>query len=272
MTELSKAPADADRRQAELVVADIRVRAGGRLLVDGLQLTAGAGELTGLLGPNGSGKTTLIRAIARTIPAETGSVAFAGHDLWTLSRRASARTVAVLEQDAASEWELTARDVVALGRIPHRSPMMPESAADREVVTMAMTQTGTTRFASRRWQTLSGGERQRVQLARALAQQPSLLVLDEPTNHLDVATALELLNLVRSLRTTALVALHDLNLAAAHCDRLVLMAAGRVVAAGTPEQVLTPALLAEIYRISVTVLPHPTTGRPLLAVDPEPLR
>jgi iron complex transport system ATP-binding protein len=244
--------------------------ASGRTLLDAAGLTVPTGKVTGLLGPNGSGKTSLLRGVTRLLRLDDGAVQLHDADVLGLSRRALARRVAVVEQDAATELDLSVADVVGLGRTPHRRLLAPEDDVDRAAVARAMERAGIAELADRRWPTLSGGERQRVQLARALAQEPELLVLDEPTNHLDVAAQLQLLRLVRTLGTTTLAALHDLTLAATFCDELVVLHSGRVIAAGPVREVLTPQLLAEVYGVRGQLVDSPFGGGVLVAIAAAP--
>jgi iron complex transport system ATP-binding protein len=235
-------------------------RIDGRIVVDGITLAPRPGETVGLLGPNGSGKSTLLRLLAGVLPVSAGVVTLDGRPLPEVGRRATARRVATVEQHAHTQAELTVREVVALGRIPHRRAWAPASAADTRAVDAALERTGLTGLADRSWHTLSGGERQRAQIARALAQEPRELLLDEPTNHLDIQHRLDLLDLVAGLPITTVIALHDLNLAAMYCDRLLVLRAGRAVAEGRPTDVLTPALIEEVYGVRAEVtndLGHP---------------
>ncbi|GAB2610850.1 ABC transporter ATP-binding protein [Streptomyces capparidis] len=235
--------------------------ADGRLILDGVCVSPAPGSVTGLLGPNGSGKSTLLRLLAGVLAPASGVVTLDGRALEQWGRRAVARRVAVVEQQADTQVELTVLDVVRLGRIPHRRAWAPPSPADEAAVRAALDRTGLTDRAGRLWRTLSGGERQRVQIARALAQEPRELLLDEPTNHLDVRHQLALLALVAELPVTSVVALHDLNLAAMYCDRVVVLDRGRVVAGGTPREVLTEELIAEVYGVRCAVAAGPG-GRP----------
>ncbi|WP_435108484.1 ABC transporter ATP-binding protein [Nocardiopsis synnemataformans] len=235
---------------------------GGGLVLDGVTLAPRPGETVGLLGPNGSGKSTLLRLLAGVLTPSAGVVALDGRPLGRTARRAVARRVAAVEQNAHTQTELTVRDVVALGRVPHRRAWTPMSAADAAAVTAALERTGLTGTADRSWHTLSGGERQRAQIARALAQEPSELLLDEPTNHLDIQYQLDLMELVAGLPVTTVIAMHDLNLAAMYCDRLLVLRGGRVVAEGTPSQVLTPSLIEEVYGVRAEVAPGP--GHPVI--------
>ncbi|MCR6672639.1 ABC transporter ATP-binding protein [Devosia ginsengisoli] len=255
---------------AGLVVSGVAVELGGQAIVAGVDMVAPVGQVTGLIGPNGAGKSTLLRAILGLVPA-MGSVSFDGTDLTVLPRRTRAQFTAFVEQSSDTDARLTAREVVLLGRIPFQSIWQaapsPEDHAQTDAALAAVEMTD---FADRLYQTLSGGEQQRVQIARALAQQPRLLLLDEPTSHLDVHAQLAMLDLLRrSARAGAavLVALHDLNLAAGFCDSLVVLQGGRLAAAGAPGDVLTPALLRQVYGVDATILRHPGDGRPLIAYD-----
>jgi iron complex transport system ATP-binding protein len=238
---------------------DVTWSRSGQLVLDGVTVDPEPGSTLGLLGPNGSGKSSLLRMLAGVDRPDSGAVTLDGVVLHGLSRRAVARRVAMVGQHADTDLHITVRDVVRLGRIPHTGPIGAGRGNDH-AVREALRATGLTDMADRHWHTLSGGERQRVQIARALAQQPGELLLDEPTNHLDIAHQLDILALVRDLDVTTVVALHDLNLAAMFCDRLVVLSGGRVVAAGTPTEVLTEKLVAEVYRVDchVTVV----DGRP----------
>ena len=232
-----------------------------------------SGRFTGVIGPNGSGKSTLLAALTRWRAPDGGRVMFDDRDVRSIRRRELARIVAEVEQHSETVLELSVEQIVELGTIPRaagrgtalsawgRPPGEAVEEADRAIETV-----GVGELRHRTWQTLSGGERQKVQVARALAQDPQVLVLDEPTNHLDVAAGLTVLNLVRSLDLTVVAALHDLNLAAAYCDHLVVLRDGRVHAEGSPAEVLTPTLLADVYGLDAEVSPHPRTGAPMVVV------
>jgi len=254
-----------------LIASGISVRLDGRAILDNVELEARPGEVLGLIGPNGSGKSTLLRAMLDLVPLASGSVRFGDADLLAMPRRLRARSVAYFEQSAGTDAHLKARDVAMLGRIPFQSALqgMP-SDDDERIVANALSALGLSGHADRLWHTLSGGEQQRLQLARLLAQQPQLMLLDEPTNHLDIRVQLLVLDLLRQRAragATVVVALHDLNLAASFCDRLVALRDGHVTAAGTPEQVLTRELIHEIYGVGATLVRHPVDGRLVLAYD-----
>ncbi|WP_159917937.1 ABC transporter ATP-binding protein [Pantoea sp. 18069] len=240
-------------------------------IVRDVSLHVAQGELVGLLGPNGSGKSTLLRMIYRTLQPASGSVRVNGSDVWRTSARDNARAMAVLAQENASEFELRVRDVVLMGRTPHQSPFARDGEEDFRIVAQALQRVDAEVLSERIFSTLSGGEKQRVLMARALAQQAPLLVLDEPTNHLDVRHQFELMNLIRSLGLTALAALHELPLAAHYCDRLYLLKDGALVAQGTPTQVLTPDIIADVYGVRALVRPSPRSGKPLIEFLPDAL-
>ncbi|WP_328978974.1 ABC transporter ATP-binding protein [Streptomyces canus] len=222
------------------------------------------GAFVGLVGPNGSGKSTLLRCVYRALRPAGGAVRLDGDDVHTMDPRAAARVLAALPQESSAEFDFAVAEVVAMGRLPHRGRT---AAADEEICAGAMDRTGVRHLADRGFLALSGGEKQRVLIARALAQQPRVLVLDEPTNHLDIAHQLDVLSLVRGSGLTVLAALHDLNLAAAHCDLLYVIADGRTVASGPPHDVLQPALLAEVFGVRAHPVRHPETGALQLLFD-----
>jgi iron complex transport system ATP-binding protein len=246
---------------------DLRWSVGERAILDGVTATAPGGRLTGLLGPNGAGKSSLLRGLAGVLVPDAGRVSLDAADLLALPRRDRARRVALVEQEADASVPLTVAEAVALGRIPHASRWGGTTPADESAVRSALAEAGVAELADRALGTLSGGERQRAHLARALAQDPRLLLLDEPTNHLDVHARIELLDLLARLTdrgVTVVAALHDLNLAAAACDHVILLDGGRVVAEGDVEDVLRPEVLEPVYRVRCHQLRHPVTGRPVL--------
>jgi iron complex transport system ATP-binding protein len=243
-----------------LDVKDVSWAAGGRMIVDGVSLDIAPGRMLGLIGPNGSGKSSLLRLIGRLRRVKGGVVMLDGADMAEMPRTAIARRMALVEQQAGTEADLTVLDVVRLGRTPHRGPFAGWSAADEAAVQEALAEVDMADAHDRQWRSLSGGERQRVHIARALAQSPRELLLDEPTNHLDIRHQLDILALVRRLPVTAVVALHDLNLTAMFCDAVAVMQAGRLIAAGPPEAVLTPDLIAAVFGVRAYVERSPHHG------------
>ena len=248
-----------------LGLRDVRWRTGGKLVLDGVTITVAPGEMLGLLGPNGSGKSSLLRLMAGLRRPLAGAVTLDGQPVHGLSRRAMAQRIALVEQHAGTEAPVSVLDIVRLGRTPHRGALSGWTAADDSAVETALRETGLAEKRHQRWHTLSGGERQRVQIARALAQSPRELLLDEPTNHLDVRHQLEILTLVKRLPMTVVAALHDLNLAAMFCDRLLLLQEGRIAALGQPAEVLTRERILQVFGVRADVQP-PTSACPTMHV------
>lgn len=229
---------------------------GGTPVLRDVGVSVSKGEMVGLIGPNGSGKTTLLRTLYGSLIPQAGTVTLDGEPLSRFSRASLARRLAVVVQETATEMPLTVADTVMLGRTPHLGMFQRSGRDDLDIAADALARVGATRLASRPFNGLSGGERQRVLIARALAQQADYLLMDEPTNHLDIHYQHEVLHLVRELGLTTIVVLHDLNLAARYCDRLLLLDRGRARALGTPLEVLDPSILENIYHIAI----EPTTA------------
>jgi len=231
-------------------------------ILGGVDLVAEASTVTGVIGPNGSGKSTLLRCVYRALRPTTGAVHIGPDDVWKSSARKAGLRTAVVAQDHDLDNDYSVHEIVTMGRTPHKGMLDRETTTDRAIVDDALERVHMSWAAHRVFATLSGGERQRALVARALAQEAPVLLLDEPTNHLDIGAQLELLDLVRQLGLTTIAALHDLNHATAYCDRLVLLHAGRAVAAGTPAEVLDVDRVAEVFGVRSAVVPHPLTGRP----------
>lgn len=254
---------------ASLHAERVSVTLSGRRIIEDVSVHAAPGQVVGIVGPNGSGKSTLLRTFVRTVAPVSGTVRIDDVDIATVPVRQTARTVAAVLQDSTGDFDLRARDVVAMGRAPYKRMFQRDDEFDTSVIDRSLRLVGAAHLADRPIALMSGGERQRVMIARALAQQPRLLVLDEPTNHLDIRHQFDVLGLPAQLGVTAVMALHDLNLAAHYCDRIHVLHQGRQVCAGAPAEVLTAELIAEVYRVAATVHPHPQTGRPQVNFDPE---
>lgn len=235
--------------------------AGGAAIVRGVTLRVPDKGVLGLVGPNGSGKSSLLRLLAGLRRGTGGAVYVDGRPMQSIRRAEIARRLALVEQQATTEVALTAREVVALGRVPQRGAWGGWTGHDEAAVTSALDRTGMTHRAAQHWSTLSGGERQRVQIARALAQEPRELLLDEPTNHLDIRHQLDLMRLLPGLGTRIVVALHDLNQAASFCDEIAVMHEGRLVAQGAPADVLDVALIRHVFAVEATIRNGPSGTR-----------
>ncbi|WP_150252363.1 ABC transporter ATP-binding protein [Nocardiopsis deserti] len=248
-------------------IENLSAHRGGRPVVTDVSVSVPSGTVLGLLGPNGSGKSTLLRAVSGLASPAAGRVLFDGADITALNRKELARQVAVMAQEHSEEFEIPVLDMVLLGRIPHGRGYGRDSDRDIALAQEALTRVGAAHLEARSFSALSGGERQRVLFARALAQDTPVLVLDEPTNHLDIAHQLELLDLVRATERTVMVALHDLNLAARSCDAIGVLAEGRLLSLGAPDEVLHTDLLRSVFGVESTAVAHPRSGRRHLLFD-----
>jgi iron complex transport system ATP-binding protein len=249
-----------------LEFAEVAVTLGTRAVLRGVSLALAAGEVLGLAGPNGAGKTTLFRAATRVVALDRGEVRVAGTPVSALARRELARRIAVVPQDVAIPFPFRAGEVVLMGRAPHRSGFAFETAEDVEKARACLALVGIEPLADRPMGELSGGERQLVLVARALAQDPDVLLLDEPTAHLDLRHRAVVLERVREFARAGgavLVVSHDLTLAARSCGRLALLADGALAACGAPNQVLRPELLARVFGVEAEVLDAPD-GAPIV--------
>ena len=238
-----------------------------RAALDGVTVDVQRGRMTALIGPNGAGKSTLLQILLGTLAPVAGAVEFDAEPLAAWSRRDLARAIGVVPQ-GETEPLFSVREIVAMGRYPHLGPWQRERAGDIAAIERAMARCDVLAFADRWLATLSGGERQRVRLARALAQEPRVLVLDEPTTHLDIRHEMATFELLRALRaegTTIVLATHNLNLAARYADTLILLHHGRVIARGLPGAVLTAARVSDVYEWPVSIVTH-AGGTP--QVDP----
>ncbi|MDO4610752.1 ABC transporter ATP-binding protein [Corynebacterium sp.] len=249
-----------------LDATDLSLSRGGRRILHNVRATAGQGRVLGLVGPNGAGKSTLLQTLYKALIPDEGRVTVDGKDLMKLPRRHIARRISVVAQHAETTLPLPVRDSVALGRLARENLTSYGNPADEERVAAALDHVGIAHLADRLTDRLSGGELQRVLIARAIVQEADHLLLDEPTNHLDIHHQYLILQLIRAIRATTVVVLHDLNLAAQFCDELILLNNGTVVSAGAPFDVLRPDVVSDIYRIKAEVIE--VHGRRHLVYEP----
>ncbi|HEX7574100.1 MAG TPA: ABC transporter ATP-binding protein [Bacteroidota bacterium] len=239
-------------------------------VVRDVSFTVRSGEFLSLVGPNGSGKTTLLRLLDRIFIPHRGTILLGDQPLAKFSRTAIARRIAFVPQDNSIQFPFTVAEIVLMGRAPHSGGMAFENAHDRDVAREMMRLTDVAGFADQPVTNLSGGERQRVFIARALAQQPEIILLDEPNAHLDIAHQVDMFRIIKRLNTesglTVLSVSHDLNLAAAYSDRIAMMVGGTLAALGTPAEVLTDARIQEVFRTPVIVDTHPVHGAPRVSL------
>ena len=251
-----------------LKIKELTVSYGTRHVLSDVSLEVNSGEVVALIGPNGAGKSTLVRAVSGIIPVQGGKVHTNGDDLLSMSTMQRARALAVVPQAVTMPPAFTVWETVLMGRTPYLNFLGQVSTKDEQIARLALSKVEAQDLAERRVGELSGGEQQRVLLARALAQSTPILLLDEPTSNLDLHYQVSFMETVSSLahrdNLAVLVALHDLNLAARYSDRVALLADGKIKAAGTPRQVLTPELISAVYHLPVQVIPHPFADAPLV--------
>jgi iron complex transport system ATP-binding protein len=257
-----------------LKIDDIECSYGAVKVLNGLTFSVTGGSFTGIIGPNGSGKSTLLKSLSRVLKPVKGSVLLDDDDLYRLDTREVAKKMAVVPQETAVNFSFMVKDIVLMGRSPHLSRFQSEGEKDFEAARQAMELTDTLHLADRLITAVSGGERQRVIIAKALAQDPKIILLDEPTSHLDINHQIEILSLLKRLNMennlTIIAVFHDLNLAAQYCDSIILMKSGSIFTVGEPAEVLTADNIKEVYGASVLIRKHPVTSRPsiiLLAQD-----
>ncbi|WP_199615611.1 ABC transporter ATP-binding protein [Paenibacillus alkalitolerans] len=245
---------------------------GGYAVLDNVSFDVRRGEMFGVIGPNGSGKSTLLRLLSGLEPASGGTVAVDGRPVASYKRKELARWLAVLQQDALPPTGFSVREIVEMGRFPYQNWLGEEPEDKSELIESVMARLGLTPLAGHSVESLSGGERQRTALAKVMVQQPKLLLLDEPTTYLDIGYQIQLMDSIRSWQKeadlTVIAVLHDLNLAAQYCNRIMIIHGGRVVRIGKPEDVIVPETIDPVYGARTTVLPHPVTGTPQVLLNP----
>ena len=251
-----------------LTVKDISVTLGENEIVKKVSLNTSDNSFVALLGPNGSGKSTLLRSIYRVLKPSGGTILFDGKDSMDISNKTLAKDMAVVSQFNNLNFDFTVREIVMMGRTPHLNMFQTESTKDYEIVDSALEKVGMKHYGERSYASLSGGEKQRIMLARAIAQEPKLLILDEPTNHLDVRYQLQILSIVKGLGINVLAALHDLTLASQFCDYLYLLKDGEINCQGKPGEVLTKETIKRVYDIDCEILKAPNTDGLLISYYP----
>ncbi|MBY0122892.1 ABC transporter ATP-binding protein [Bacillus sp. S/N-304-OC-R1] len=241
-------------------------------IIEDVFLDVAKGEFVGLIGPNGSGKSTILKNIYRALMPDNGAVILDGEDLYKMNIKKLATKIGVVGQENFLPFDFKVEEIVAMGRSPHKKLFDRDTKEDKEIIDKSLMQTGMGTMAQRNYIHLSGGEKQRVLIARVLAQQTDFILLDEPTNHLDIQYQLQMFDLVKGLEATVLAAIHDLNIAALYCDKIFVIKEGRIFRAGTPEEILTSAMIYEVYGIKADVIIHPVTKKVSITYLPESLK
>lgn len=252
-----------------LEAKDLHVTLGDNHIVKGVDIKVEDGQSVGIIGPNGCGKSTLLKAIYRVNPISKGQVFLDGKDMSKMTPKEIAKNIAVVGQFNEMAFDFSVQDMVLMGRSPHKKMMESFCEKDYAYMEDALEKTELTKLRDRSYLSLSGGEKQRVILARAITQQPKLLILDEPTNHLDVKFQFEVLNLVKSLNISTLCVLHDIELSARYCDYLYALKSGKVVNEGTPDSLLTKETIHTLYEVDSEIFANPITGALSVAYIPE---
>ncbi len=249
-----------------LYAEDLALAYDSTLIINGLHLSIPIGQMTALVGPNGCGKSTLLRGLARLLPPKQGHVYLDGKAIHTMPTKELAKQIGILPQSPNAPEGLTVRELVAQGRYPHQSWFQQWSPRDEKITEEAMATTNIGDFADRPLDTLSGGQRQRAWIAMALAQETEILLLDEPTTFLDLSYQIEVLDLLHDLNETGrtiIMVLHDLNQACRYAHHLVAMRDGQICVQGAPQQVMTAAMLADVFRVNAHIVPDPVTQTPM---------
>lgn len=247
-------------------IVDLSARYEDKTVLSHVNISFESHELTGLIGPNGSGKSTLLKCIYRVVKPLGGEIILGDKKISEMSYKESAKRTAVLAQHHSNAFDFSVEDVVLMGRTPYKGITEGNNRKDYEIAWKAMKETGVDGMAEKSFSNLSGGEQQRVMLARALTQDTPCIILDEPTNHLDITYQLQIMDLVRSRHMTVVAAIHDLNIAAMYCDRIVAIKEGKIVEQGTPQEVLTSKTIYNLYHVKSQVISR-SDGRPAIIFE-----
>jgi len=245
-----------------LQAENISWQVDNNVIVDSVSMSVNKGEMLGIVGPNGAGKTSLLKCLYQEYGLTSGNVKLTGKPLSSFNKKQIAQKIAVVSQHHDPVFSLTVFDIVHMGLIPHKSFFEQDSSEDIQLIELALAKVDLTEKQAQAFNTLSGGEQQRCLIARAIVQRPQILIMDEPTNHLDVYYQHQILSIVKKLNLTLIITIHDLNLAAQYCDRLLLMADSQVKAIDTPANVLTESLLKQTFRLNCVVDNNPITSKP----------
>lgn len=246
----------------------ISVSLTGTDIVKDINIRVENKQFVGIIGPNGCGKSTLLKSIYKVIKPQKGTVFLGDKDVLKSSARIVSKDMGVVGQFNDLSFDFTVQEMVMMGRTPHKQLMEADNTQDYKIVADALERVDLTEYANRSYLTLSGGEKQRVILARAIAQEPKFLVLDEPTNHLDIKYQIQILTVVKSLNIGVLAALHDLPMASVYCDMLYVIKDGKIIASGSPKEVLTKKLIRQVYEIDCEIYTNPITGNLAIAYLP----
>ncbi|WP_238901409.1 ABC transporter ATP-binding protein [Clostridium sp. YIM B02500] len=249
----------------DLIIKDLKINLSKSEIVKGINLAVTNNKFIGLIGPNGSGKSTLLKSIYGIIMPTYGDIYIAHKDIQAYDKKSLAKTLGVVSQFNNINFDFKVIDIVLMGRSPYKKLLEKDSKEDYDIALKALSSVGMLDSSQNSFSLLSGGEKQRVILARAITQEPKILILDEPTNHLDIKYQLEVMSIVKNLNICVLAALHDLTLAAQFCDEIYVLKAGEIVTHGTPKEVITTEMIKKVYDVNSYVYINPVTKR--LSID-----
>lgn len=250
----------------KLQVENLTFDIGKTTILKNISFDVEENSFVGVLGPNGSGKSTMLKSIYGVNKPSGGNIFFEGENLLQISGRERAKKIAVLAQESSGQFDFTVQQVVEMGRYPHKNPLENYSKHDLEIVDMVLKEMKLEDYKERSFNTLSGGEKQRVLISRLLVQESKFIILDEPTNHLDIGHQIEIMNVIKNMGVTVLAAIHDMNMAAIYCDKLVIMKKGEVITQGSVEETLTSEMLKDLFNVDAEI--HDLKGRKHVIYNP----
>lgn len=245
----------------DLKIKELNVSLSKKEIVKGINLAVANNKFIGLIGPNGSGKSTLLKAIYGVIKPSFGDVFISDKNIKNFNKKSLAKTLGVVSQFNNINFDFKVIDIVLMGRAPYKGLLERDNKNDYDMALKALSQVGMIDFAQKSFSSLSGGEKQRVILARAITQNPKILILDEPTNHLDIKYQLEIMSIVKNLNICVLAALHDLTLASQFCDELYVLKDGIIACKGTPNEIITKEMIKKVYDVESNVYVNPITKK-----------
>lgn len=252
----------------EISIKNISFLIKNKKILSDISASIPSRECIGIVGPNGSGKSTLLKCIYRVLQPAAGEIFFDGHNIKDMTLKESSLVVSVMAQDNGYAFDFLVEDIVLLGRAPHKKLLEFNNANDYKIMKNVLKTVGLAGFEKRKFSTMSGGERQRVILARALAQNTPCLILDEPTNHLDIKYQMQMMEIVKRHQLTIVVAIHDLNIAALYCDKIIALKNGQIVGYGIPKKLFTPEFIRYLYDVDAEVCINKITGKPSITYIP----
>ena len=250
----------------KLQVENLTYDIGGTRILKGITFDVEENTFVGVIGPNGSGKSTMLKSIYGVNRPSGGNIYFEGENLLEVSGKDRAKKIAVLAQESGGQFDFSVQQVVEMGRYPHKDTLENYSKHDLEIVDRVLREMKLENYRERSFNTLSGGEKQRVLIARLLVQESKFIILDEPTNHLDIGYQIEIMNIIKKMGVTVLSAIHDMNMAAIYCDKLVIMKNGEVVTQGSVEETLTSEMLKNLFNVDAEI--HDLKGRKHVIYNP----